>query len=285
MKIYSQEDPELKPFKEAVSRHIRQAEVMGMPYWVFVEGSKPVGMLCVGREPIQLLEPPGTPMAITSLVDPDQPKEVIKEFGSKALDMSKENAAVYVLAIFPIAYEEPIQLFKELNYQELDDAYRMVCPLEGSYEPSGVLCFVRADRSGMRRFIELAVELLSGSPDVTLSMALKNFLDVPEEFLDFYYSQGEFYFAEKDGKTIGIINLNPTEGLISNIGVDPAQRGKGFGRQIMLFGLKTLKESGHKRARLRVHVDNKPAVHLYESLGFDKSERYVTLIWRKRLSG
>lgn len=281
MKVYSKHDPGLEPFKEAISRHVRQSEVLGMPYWVFVDGRKPVGVLSVGREPIQLLEPPGTPMAITSLVDPDQPEGVLREFASRALEISEEREVEYVLAIFPFTYEGPIRVFKELGFSELDDAYRMTCPLDSSYEPSGVLSFKKAGRSDMRRYIEIAVELLSGSPDITLSMALKNFLAVPDEFLDFYYSQEEFYFAVMDSRTVGILNLNPGEGLISNIGVDPSQRGRGYRRQIMLFGLKTLKERGRERARLRVHVENKSAVHLYESLGFDKSERYVTLIWRK----
>lgn len=281
MRVYSRGDPGLEPFKEAVSRYVRQSELLGIPYWVFVEGQKPVGVLSVGREPIQLLEPPGTPMAITSLVDPGQPEGVLREFASRALEISEEREVEYVLAIFPFTYEGPIRMFKELGFSELDDAYRMTCPLDPSYEPSGALSFVRAGRGDIRCYIELAVELLSGSPDVTLSIALKNFLAVPDEFLDFYYSQEEFYFADVDGQTVGILNLNPSEGLISNIGVGPSQRGRGYGRQIMLFGLKTLKERGRERARLRVHVDNKPAVHLYESLGFDKSERYVTLIWRK----
>ena len=281
MRVYLRSDPGLEPFKEAVSRHVRQSEVLGMPYWVFVEGQMPFGVLSVGREPIQLLEPPGTPMAIMSLVDLDHPEGVLREFASRALEISEEREVEYVLAIFPFTYEEPIRVFKEMGFSELDDAYRMTCPLDSSYELSGALGFERAGRGDMRRYIEFAVELLSGSPDVTLSMALKNFLAVPNEFLDFYYSQEEFYFADVDSRTVGILNLNPGEGLISNIGVDPSQRGRGYGRQIMLFGLKTLKERGRERARLRVHVNNKPAVHLYESLGFDKSERYVTLIWRK----
>ncbi len=76
LRAYSKDDLRLEPFKEAVLRHVHQSEVLGMPYWVFVKGHKPVGVLYVGREPIQFFEPPGTPMAITSLVDPDQPKRV-----------------------------------------------------------------------------------------------------------------------------------------------------------------------------------------------------------------
>jgi ribosomal protein S18 acetylase RimI-like enzyme len=91
----------------------------------------------------------------------------------------------------------------------------------------------------------------------------------------------KFYFANEGQRTVGIINLNESKGLISNIGVDPAMRGKGYGRQMMLFGLDQLKRSGCKEAYLRVHVNNTPAIRLYESLGFVRSGRYKTLIWRR----
>ncbi len=74
IRAYSKGDLGLKPFKEAVSRHVHQSEVLGMSYWVFVEGQKPVGVLSVGRESIKVLKPLGTPMAITNLVDPGQPE-------------------------------------------------------------------------------------------------------------------------------------------------------------------------------------------------------------------
>ncbi len=74
MRILSHDDPELKQFSEQISKYIRQSEVLGMDYWVFVEGSDPVGVVSVGKEPIQLIEPPGTPVAILSIVDPDKPK-------------------------------------------------------------------------------------------------------------------------------------------------------------------------------------------------------------------
>jgi len=32
LKILSNDDPELEPFKEKLSRHVRQAEVLDMPY-------------------------------------------------------------------------------------------------------------------------------------------------------------------------------------------------------------------------------------------------------------
>jgi hypothetical protein len=51
-------------------------------------------------------------------------------------------------------------------------------------------------------------------------------LELPDEFLNFYYSQEKFYFANKNQQPVGIIDFNPNRGLISNIGVDPQHRGR-----------------------------------------------------------
>ena len=46
----------------------------------------------------------------------------------------------------------------------------------------------------------------------------------------------------------------------------------------MLYGLKG---EDCERARLRVHVDNAPAIHLCETLGFSVEEPFLHLIWRR----
>ena len=158
----------------------------------------------------------------------------------------------------------------------------MVCQLDKTFRTSEELRFTQVKKEEMRQFIEWAEKFLQDSPDVALTEALKHLSELTDEFLSIYYSLERFYFADKDQQKVGIISFNTSSGLISNIGVDSQQRGKGYGRQIMLFGLEQLKESGCKQAYLRVHVKNEPAVHLYESLGFVRAERYKRLIWRKQ---
>jgi hypothetical protein len=97
LKILARDDPESRQFSESISKHIRQSEVLGMNYWVFVEGSDPVGVVSVGKEPIQLIEPPGTPVAILSVVDPEKPRRIIREFAEGALTKSRENSVDYAL--------------------------------------------------------------------------------------------------------------------------------------------------------------------------------------------
>jgi ribosomal protein S18 acetylase RimI-like enzyme len=89
----------------------------------------------------------------------------------------------------------------------------------------------------------------------------------------------KFYFVHLGEQEIGILNFNPQAGMISNIGVEVSKRGQGYGRQIMLFALKQLQTANCEQAKLRVHVENQPAIKLYKSLGFKVSERRKLLIY------
>jgi len=271
----------LEPFKEAISNQTEAFRMMGMPYWVFFDGSDPVGVVAVGKEPFQLFAPVGTPLSVIRVLDYEQQEETLREFASKAMAISKKNEVDYVSTSVPSKYDEVIGQFQELGFRVLSDSYRMVCPLDGALEPSSVLRFERVPRDQVRRFVELTKEFMSGSPDLVMNMILENLSDIPEQFLDLWYNLEQLYFAHHEGEPVGILDLNPSESMINNVGVAPPHRGKGYGRQIMLFGMKTLKQGGLERARLRVHVDNGRAIHLYETLGFTVTDRRSTLIWQK----
>lgn len=280
-RILPHDDPGLKSFKEAISDYTEGFRMMGMPYWVFVEGSDPIGVVAVGKEPFQLLAPVGTPLSVIRVLDYEQQEDTLREFASKAMEISKENGVGYVSTSVPSKYDKVIGQFQKLDFRVLSDSYRMVCPLDRQLELSSVLRFERVPRDQVLRFVELTKEFMTGSPDLVMNMILENLLDIPEQFLDLWYNLELLYFAHHEEEPVGILDLNPGEGMINNVGVDPPHRGKGYGRHIMLFGMKTLKQGGLERARLRVHVDNKRAIHLYETLGFTVMDRHSTLIWQK----
>lgn len=281
MRIYPHVDPDLEPFREAVSNHTRQFEMMGMPYWVFMEGSEPIGVVSYGEEPLQLLAPPGTPFSLIRMIDLEKPVDVLGEFASRALALSKEKNIEYAVTSFPARCEELAGRLMELGFEELANTYRMACRLDRVYEPSGGLRFERVERGGITKFIEITREYMSGSRDVVMNLMLEHLLEVPEEFLDLWYGMETFYYVYDDEEIVAILDINTDEGMISNIGVAPRHRGKGIGMQVMLFGLKALKGKGCENARLRVHVDNAPAIHLYETLGFSVAEQFLHLIWRR----
>ena len=81
----------------------------------------------------------------------------------------------------------------------------------------------------------------------------------------------EVIFVRREASIIGIISL--TGPTISMVGISPSERGKGYGRTITQWAMWHLAQEGHIRAWLRVSVENKPAIHIYETLGFRTSDR------------
>jgi mycothiol synthase len=59
------------------------------------------------------------------------------------------------------------------------------------------------------------------------------------------------------------------EGVIHMLGTDPAYRGRGIGRRVLLAGLAYLRSKGVQVARLTVDSENTEACNLYKSVGFE----------------
>ncbi len=57
-------------------------------------------------------------------------------------------------------------------------------------------------------------------------------------------------------------------GVISMIGIDPAFRGKGLSKPVLLAGMEYLRSQDVKYIQLDVDSENTPAVKLYSSIGF-----------------
>lgn len=80
------------------------------------------------------------------------------------------------------------------------------------------------------------------------------------------------YMAEFDGKIIGKIHLSITNnnGFIYGFGVLPDFRGNGFGREILNLAMDILKKKNVENIFLDVECQNKTALELYESCGFEE---------------
>lgn len=89
-----------------------------------------------------------------------------------------------------------------------------------------------------------------------------------------YYEEGlngDFYIAQIDGKPVGKVGITEEHdgGYICGLAVVPGSRGHGFGREILSFALDRIFERLHDAAILEVDTDNKTAISLYKSTGFN----------------
>lgn len=90
------------------------------------------------------------------------------------------------------------------------------------------------------------------------------------------------YLAVKDEKVVGYIDVTYQfdENEPIDLFVKEEYRNQGYGRKLLA---RALKDNEPKEMVLQVDVNNAPAVHLYDSLGFRTKENRntVTVHWRK----
>ncbi|WP_352418094.1 GNAT family N-acetyltransferase [Proteiniborus sp.] len=79
---------------------------------------------------------------------------------------------------------------------------------------------------------------------------------------------------------IGLYGANNQNCFIRNVGVLEAERGKGIGKKLMLFGLKEAKEEGALKAMLWVGYDNVIARNMYEQIGFRLDEDEAEVVFQ-----
>ncbi|MEW5988354.1 MAG: N-acetyltransferase, partial [Chloroflexota bacterium] len=82
------------------------------------------------------------------------------------------------------------------------------------------------------------------------------------------------------GVRVGFVwtrQLDAHAGEIEPLGVRPAYQRQGYGRALLLAGLRQLAKRGAERAQLGVWVENTAAIHLYQSVGFQRLQTITYL--------
>lgn len=85
----------------------------------------------------------------------------------------------------------------------------------------------------------------------------------------------QYFVGVLDGKTIGKIDVSyGPEVFIFGFAVLPEYRGRGYGRQILARTIQEILATGAQRIALEVMVENKNALSLYQSCGFETTSSY-----------
>jgi mycothiol synthase len=98
--------------------------------------------------------------------------------------------------------------------------------------------------------------------------------DVEDRIAEPWFDPAGFLLHERDDKLLGFcwtklhLDLEPPEGEIYVVAVDPEGQGRGLGRELTAAGLESIHARGITNGILYVDADNTPAVTLYLSLGF-----------------
>jgi ribosomal protein S18 acetylase RimI-like enzyme len=220
-------------------------------------------------------------LAVVRILDFKQALEVLTEFVSAAVAIAHEHDVDYASVSIPDAETQLIDQWNKAGFEELEHRFNMVRALDTPIEPTTELRFEQVAREELMKFLKTMKKAMTGSPDRLLNLALDSLLGISDQFLDIWYPQELMYFAYKDSDLVGVIDITPQKGVLNNLGVDPQHRGKGYGRQIVLFGLHKLKELENEKVSLGVAANNTVALELYKSLGFQIEDRKRILIWRK----
>jgi ribosomal protein S18 acetylase RimI-like enzyme len=98
-----------------------------------------------------------------------------------------------------------------------------------------------------------------------------------------------FFIAELDNKqiagmlTIGVYSTpSGIKVWIEDVVIDESQRGKGFGRELMLFAIDYSKKTGAESASLTSRPSRIAANELYKRMGFIQ---YTTNVYKYQLKG
>ena len=87
------------------------------------------------------------------------------------------------------------------------------------------------------------------------------------------HPHGLFRVALEGGEVVGYGGawLVIDEAHVTNVAVAPSSQRRGIGRRLMVEILRTARDAGMTCSTLEVRAGNSAALHLYESLGFERS--------------
>ncbi|MFO0809269.1 MAG: GNAT family N-acetyltransferase [Gemmataceae bacterium] len=147
------------------------------------------------------------------------------------------------------------------------------------------LTFTEYVESDAERFGAILVETYDGSLDCPEVSGIRSPIEAIASHQSASANMSQWWLAEWRGDPIGVLLVNAAadgDGWdVAYVGVVPAKRQRGYGRELMRKALFEAKAAGVPWLGLAVDARNVPARALYKSLGFEPIEckEVVLAIW------
>ncbi len=270
MKFHQKGDPSFESLRKEVIDRAEELEKQEKEYWI-IGNNIPVFVISSVTEPAYMLEPAGTHLGRLFLAHDDLPKERIQQAVSPVKDLAAKVDLRYLVYHSDSAKEDSnLVVLQEEGFEIVDRYFLMKTELMESYPEETRLEFVLANSEETRRkLLRLQHKYYQGTGDKTAAKIMKHMMSVPQETLNGWFDKRGSYLVMSGAQTVGIVALGIDGQVLNSIAVAPSHRGKGLGREIANYALNRMIELGCNRCSLRVHQDNKEAVNLYKSLGFE----------------
>ena len=94
---------------------------------------------------------------------------------------------------------------------------------------------------------------------------------------DYSPPRGTLFLVRADGSPVGCVGLRPfseSVGEIKRLYVVPAFRGRGFARSLVLEAIAASRRIGYSALVLDTLASMQPAIALYKSFGFERTDAY-----------
>ncbi|UCB60993.1 MAG: hypothetical protein JSW72_02765 [Candidatus Bathyarchaeota archaeon] len=196
MEMFSDTDPRIEHISAEISEYTGLARIMKLPYWVWVNNEKPIGLMIIGKEPIRMFAPAGTKMAIVEIIDAKQARTDLERFVKENLKLATEHDAEYVTVVLPFEEMDAIESFRRHDFRVLADSYQMGCQLDREFNDHTDLRFLPVKREEAREWVRQASRACAR--------------------------------GHLNQEAIGVLEINAKRGTISNIGVKLSERNKGY---------------------------------------------------------
>lgn len=200
---------------------------------------------------------------VSGMVHPDYRRQgVFSSLANQALASCKERGIPKILFICEEKSASGKAFVESLGTTYSFSEYVMALTGEGEAHPLHPLSLVEATMDDMETIVRLNIEGFKLDESSSLDMTERQTGD----------SKRKTYIAilqdEKIGK-ISVLDEGENSAYIFGFVVAPQHQGKGYGRQIMMETVKRLKAERFTTIGLEVAVENKNALKLYQSCGFE----------------